>query len=123
MSVIQTVPKALEKALGREATEEFVGLLNQVSENIKTDVIETVSDKFHRHVTDEVTKVRLEIADVRLEVANLRNEMADLRSEFKADISEIHKLLSAQTRWILVVVLAGAVIYPIVAKLIDKLLG
>ncbi|MBW7859370.1 MAG: hypothetical protein H3C43_14015 [Leptonema sp. (in: Bacteria)] len=65
------------------------------------------------------TELKTEMSELRTE---LKTEISNLKAEIKSDITEIHKLLSAQTRWILVVILAGAVIYPIAIKLIDRLL-
>jgi hypothetical protein len=137
MQAFQIIPKEVEKAFGPDGAEKFVLFLNQGFENQKTNIIQAVSDAFHDHVTTEISRVRLEVADLRTDMEKLRAEVktdmaelrtelktdnASLRAEFKADISEVHKAISNQTRWILVALLAGAVLYPISIKLIDRLI-
>ena len=173
MSVVHILPKEVEKAFGPEGSEKFVLFLNDAFDSQKTDVIQTVTDRFEKHVTGEASKVRLEVAELRTElkteiadvradmsefrtelkgdmadlktelkgdmadlktelkgdIGKLDNKISDLRAEFKSDISEVHKSIAdvqkgiaIQTRWILVALLGGAVIYPIAIKLIDRLL-
>lgn len=144
MQAIRPLPKEVQKALGEEGADQFVLFLNKIFEEHKQDTIQAVSDSFHNHVTEEVSKVRLEVADLRSDMVGLRSElksdMADLRAELKSDISHLdnrisglraefksdmaglYRAISIQTRWILMALLGGAIIYPIAIKLIDKLL-
>jgi F0F1-type ATP synthase membrane subunit b/b' len=155
MLAIRTIPKEVEHAFGEEGTRKFVVFLNETFEEQKINVTESVSDSFHRHISEENSKIRLEAAalrsELKIEIAELRTELkteiAELRTELKTDIahvenkiaelradvksdisdvhksiSDIHKAISAQTRWMVAALLAGAVIYPIAIKLIDKLL-
>ena len=166
MKAIRPLPKEVAKVFGPAASDEFIVFINDVFSDQKIDIIQSVSDNFHKQLSQEIapiqvsiaelradmselrtelktdmselrtelktdmaelrTELKTEIAELRTDMANLRTELkteiADLKAEIKSDITEIHKLLSAQTRWILVVLLAGAVIYPIAIKLIDRLL-
>jgi hypothetical protein len=129
MQTFQIIPKEVEKAFGADGAEKFVLFLNQGFENQKTNVIQAVSDAFHDHVTTEVSRIRLDVADLRTDMAELRAEvktdMAELRTELKIDNAslraEFKSDLAAQTRWILIALLGGAVIYPVSIKLIDRL--
>lgn len=126
MPAIHKIPKEVEKAFGEEGTEKFIQFLNETFEDQKKDTIEVVSDRFHRHVTEEASKVRLEVANIRTElkedIGRLDIKISALRAEFKSDMADVQKSIALQTRWILAALLAAAVIYPIAVKLMDRLL-
>ena len=148
MKAIRPLPKEVAKVFGPAASDEFIVFINDVFSDQKIDIIQSVSDNFHKQLSQEIAPIQVSIAELRADMSELRTELktdmselrtelktdmaelrtelkteiADLKAEIKSDITEIHKLLSAQTRWILVVLLAGAVIYPIAIKLIDRLL-
>lgn len=99
MKAVRPLPREFEKLLGEEGAEKFTVFLNDAFEDQKGDVIKAVSDSFHKHVTDEVSKVRLEVADLKVEVkadlAELRTDMADLRTELKTEMAELRAELKA----------------------------
>ena len=59
-------------------------------------------------VSREIADVSREIADVRKEIAEVRKEVAEVRKE----VAEVRKELTAQTRWILTVMVGAAVLIP-----------
>jgi hypothetical protein len=143
MPAFQIIPKEVENAFGPDGAEKFITFLNQGFENQKINIIQSVTDSFHDHVTTEISKVRLEIADLRTElktdiahvetkisdlrtelkmdIAHVETKISDLRAEMKTDFTDVHKAISGQTKWILAALIGGAVLYPISIKLIDKL--
>lgn len=144
MKAVRPLPKEFEKLLGEEGAKEFISFLNDAFEDQKVDVIKGVQDSFQKYVTDEISQVRHEVSEVRQEVADLRTDMAglrtelktdmaelrtelktdtaELRAEMKSDIAQLHRAISIQTRWILVALLGGAVLYPVAMEIVHRLL-
>lgn len=69
------------------------------------------------------------------EISGLRLEIAELRSEMKNDLSNVHKEISglhariaglhnditSQTRWILAGLIGAATLYPLILRLISRI--
>ena len=132
MSAIIKPPKVLEKVIGPEGWDEFVDFLNQTLDDQKSNIIELVSDKFEKKVTEESGIIKLQIAQLKeemhKEISINRIEIAELKADLKGDIAGIHKEIagihkeiSNQTKWILAAILAAVALFPIMNKLIDKL--
>jgi hypothetical protein len=107
---IDAVPAGLRERLGDAATADFVAVLHHARQDMTTDVIRAVGDRFERRLVEETSKLRVdmvqgfsalrqeiavglgggrqELGSVRLElrqeVAALRQDMAVLRQEMAA---------------------------------------
>ena len=123
---IPKFPKKMEELLGSDGKDEFIDFLNDAFHHQEESILQIVSDRFDRRVTEESGKVNQsvsnldnrvteEISGVKLELAGLRSDMYEMRSELKSEIT-------MQTKWIVTILLAGSVIYPLVNKLVDKIL-
>ena len=137
MTRIPKFPKKMEELLGSDGKNEFIDFLNDSFHHQEDSVLQTVSDRFDRRVTEEdgvvnqsislldkrvteeIGKVNQSISllDKRLtkEISGVRNDMHEMKSELKSEIT-------LQTKWIVTIILAGSVIYPVVNKLITKFL-
>ncbi len=90
-------------------------LIQSAQEDQKSVLFQLVEDRFARRVQE--TEQRL--------VERMDARFLDVQKQFgevQKQIVGVHEALSRQTRWLLTLVLAAAVIYPLVTKLIDKLL-
>ncbi len=120
MPLIQKIPRRLQELLGPDGTDEYVDFLNVALDAQKSDVVQLVSDRFERIVSEEVGKVRMEVASLRVELkgdlAGLDSKVANIRAELKSD-------MAAQTKWIVVTFLGVAafisVVLPFMWKLAD----
>ena len=122
------VPKPLREKLGEEATDSLVELFREKDEEQKGHLFDLVEERFERRLLETESRIR---ADMSKMEAGIRADMSKMEAGIRADMSkgfleiqkqfvEVHKAIANQTRWILTALLAGAVIYPIVVKLIDK---
>ena len=139
-----TVPPALQDKLGDEASAALLDLLHEDRNGQRDLLLQSVEDRFLRHIAEsegrlrsemqagflelqrqmgvlradvsrEIADVRKEIADVRKEIADVRKEIADVRKEIaevRKEVAEVRKELTAQTRWILTVMVGAAVLIP-----------
>ena len=154
MIKIPKFPKKMEELLGADGKDEFIDFLNDSFSHQEDNVLQVVSDRFDRRVTEESSLMKIafnnlemrvteQIArlDIRLtkevtfldtritkeiskvndsisnldkrvtaEIAGVNISIANLKSELKSDITN-------QTRWIVAILLAGTVIYPVVNQL------
>ncbi|WP_244241081.1 LA_3696 family protein [Leptospira selangorensis] len=134
--MFRRIPRKLEEVLGDEGTDEFIDFINDSFSANKENVVELVSDRFEKRLSEELnalrTEVKEDIAELRLElkadIAGLRIEMTEfkmevkeeisaLRVEMKTEFAEIYKLISAQTRWMLGAIVALTGIFSIIVKL------
>ncbi|MBW7856731.1 MAG: hypothetical protein H3C43_00125, partial [Leptonema sp. (in: Bacteria)] len=82
MKAIRPLPKEVAKVFGPAASDEFIVFINDVFSDQKTDIIQSVSDNFHKHV-------RQEIAPIQVSIAELRADMSELRTELKTEMAEL----------------------------------
>jgi hypothetical protein len=68
---------ALRTKVGDDGFLELVEMLDSGGNQWKKDVLEIVTDRFERRLTEEIGAVRLEIASVRVEIAAMRREITD----------------------------------------------
>ena len=132
MAVV-SVPRPLQDRLGDDATASLVEMLRQLEEEQeerrevqKEHLFQLLEERFLRHVAESDHRTRKElgkeISDVRKE---LGNEISDVRkeiSEVRKDISEVRKEITTQTRWILAVMGAAAVLIPIMQRVMATLI-
>ena len=112
MAVV-AVPRALREKLGDDASDSLVDLLQQFEAEQTDHLIEMVEERF---VRSELGK---EIGSLRSE---LGKEIGSLRTELGKEIAEVRKEITVQTRWILAVLVAAAVLVPIIQRVMEALL-
>ena len=140
MAVV-AVPRALREKLGDDASDSLVDLLQQFEAEQTDHLIEMVEERFVRRVVESENRLRNElreemhagfmglqkqIGDVRAEIGSVRTELhkeiGSLRSELGKEIAEVRKEITVQTRWILAVLVAAAVLVPIIQRVMEALL-
>ena len=129
MAVV-SVPRPLQDRLGDDATASLVEMLRQFEEEQeerrevqKEQLFQILEERFLRHMAESEHRTRKElgkeISDVRKE---LGKEISDVRKELGKEISDVRKEITTQTRWILVVMGAAAVLIPIMQRLMATLI-
>ena len=140
MAVV-AVPRALREKLGDDASDSLVDLLQQFEAEQTDHLIEMVEERFVRRVVESENRLRNElreemhagfmglqkqIGDVRAEIgsvrAELNKEIGSVRTELSKEIAEVRKEITVQTRWILAVLVAAAVLVPIIQRVMEALL-
>ena len=140
MAVV-AVPRALREKLGDDASDSLVDLLQQFEAEQTDHLIEMVEERFVRRVVESENRLRNElreemhagfmglqkqIGDVRAEIgsvrAELNKEIGSVRTELGKEIAEVRKEITVQTRWILAVLVAAAVLVPIIQRVMEALL-
>ena len=101
MAVV-AVPRALREKLGDDASDSLVDLLQQFEAEQTDHLIEMVEERFVR--------------------SELGKEIGSLRTELGKEIAEVRKEITVQTRWILAVLVAAAVLVPIIQRVMEALL-
>ena len=125
-----TVPPALQDKLGDEASAVLLDLLHEDRNGQRDLLLQSVEDRFLRHIAESEGRLRSEMqagflelqrqmgvlrADVSREIADVRKEIGDVRKEIaevRKEVAEVRKELTAQTRWILTVMVGAAVLIP-----------
>ena len=123
MAVV-AVPRALREKLGDDASDSLVDLLQQFEAEQTDHLIEMVEERFVRsELGKEIGSLRTEFGK---EIGSLRSELGkeigSLRTELGKEIAEVRKEITVQTRWILAVLVAAAVLVPIIQRVMEALL-
>ena len=127
MAVV-AVPRALREKLGDDASDSLVDLLQQFEAEQTDHLIEMVEERFVRsELGKEIGSLRSELGK---EIGSLRTELGkeigSLRTELGKEIgslrTELGKEITVQTRWILAVLVAAAVLVPIIQRVMEALL-
>lgn len=79
---------------------------------------QTATAELHTSIAELRAEMKADFAGVQKDIAGLHGQIAGLHRE----ISGLHGLISAQTRWMLAGLAAAVTLYPIVTKLIGRLL-
>ena len=138
---VMAVPRALREKLGDDASDSLVDLLQQFEAEQSDHLIEMVEERFVRRVVESEHRLRNElreemhagfmglqkqIGDVRAEIGSVRTELhkeiGSVRTELSKEIAEVRKEITVQTRWILAVLVAAAVLVPIIQRVMEALL-
>ncbi len=145
---VMAVPRALREKLGDDASDSLVDLLQQFEAEQSDHLIEMVEERFVRRVVESENRLRNElreemhagfmglqkqIGDVRAEIGSVRTELhkeiGSVRTELskeiaevRKEIAEVRKEITVQTRWILAVLVAAAVLVPIIQRVMEALL-
>lgn len=143
-ALVQNIPARLGEVLGPSGTVEFVDFLNESFGNSQANTAGILTEKLENRITKEASQVQVEItgmrsefvdlrsnvsrlssefadlrsefSGLRLEFADLRADFADHRSEMKSEISEIHKMIATQTRWIFGAMIGLVGVFSIIVK-------
>ena len=141
-----SVPRPLRDKLGDEASDSLIELFQKQESDQKAHLFEVLEDRFSRRlevaifgVRDDMGKLESGIhQDMAKMESGIRQDMAKMESGIREDmnrgflevgkqftevhkeISGIHKAISGQTKWLLIMMLAGLTIYPVIQKLVDK---
>ncbi|MCE9500645.1 MAG: hypothetical protein K8R21_09120 [Leptospira sp.] len=92
--------------------------------------LRTEFGELRSEVKAEIGELR---AEVKAEIGELKTEIADSRSEsktntlsskveFKSDMARIHEAIATQTRWLLVLGIGLVTIYPILNRVVTRLI-
>ena len=138
---VMAVPRALREKLGDDASDSLVDLLQQFEAEQSDHLIKMVEERFVRRVVESENRLRNElreemhagfmglqkqIGDVRAEIGSVRTELhkeiGSVRTELSKEIAEVRKEITVQTRWILAVLVAAAVLVPIIQRVMEALL-
>ena len=136
MAVV-SVPRPLQDRLGDDASASLVEMLRQLEDEQeerrevqKEHLFQLLEERFLRHVAESDHRTRKElgkeISDVRKElgkeISDVRKELGKEISEVRKEISEVRKEITTQTRWILAVMGAAAVLIPIMQRVMATLI-
>jgi len=124
------VPRPLQDRLGNDATTSLLEMVRQIEDEQeerrevqKEHLFQVLEERFLRHVAEAEHRTRKElgreIADVRKE---LGREIADVRKDLGKEIADVRKEITTQTRWILAVMGAAAVLIPIMQRVMSTLM-
>ena len=118
MAVV-SVPRPLQIRLGDDATASLVEMLRQLEEEQeerrevqKEHLFQILEERFLRHVAESDHRTRTELG----------KEIADVRKDLGKEIADVRKEITIQTRWILVVMGAAAVLIPIMQRIMATLI-
>lgn len=144
MPMFHRMPRKFEEVIGSQGVDEFVGFMNTAFAANRENIVEIVSERFERRLSEEIhafrSEIKTEIADLRAEfksdlaelrsefkseIAELRadfkmelkQEISDLRSEMNEKFAEVYELISSQTKWVFGAVVALTGIFSIIVKL------
>ena len=70
----------------------------------------------------EVGELRGEIGSVRGEIGSVRAEIGSVRAELHKEMAAVRSEITIQTRWILAVLGAAAILFPIIQRVMETLL-
>ena len=140
MAVV-SVPRPLQDRLGDDATASLVEVLRQLEEEQeerrevqKEHLFQLLEERFLRHVAESEHRTRQELGkeisdlrtELRKEISDLRKdlgkEISDLRKDLGKEIADVRKEITTQTRWILAVMGAAAVLIPIMQRVMATLI-
>ena len=112
---VLSVPRPLQERLGDVATASLVEMLRQFEDDQeerrevqKEHLFQLLEERFLRHVAESEQRTRKEIAD--------------LRADLSKEITGVHKEITVQTRWIVAVMAAAAVLIPIMLRVMEAII-
>ncbi len=118
--VVQTVGDRFERRLVEETSKLRIELKEDIA-GIRTEMI-GLRAEFKENIADLKAELKEDLSAVKTVNAGLQTELkgdiSGLRSEMKSDNAVLHRDIAVQTRWILAVFLAAAVLYPILNQLV-----
>ena len=121
MAVI-SVPRDLREKLGDEGSESLVDLLRQVNGEQREDLIAVVEERFARRVMEARDDVRSEMhagfLDLQQQIGGVRAELHQEIAKVHERIGELRKEITVQTRWLVTVMVAASMLFPVMQKVL-----
>ena len=111
-----TVPPALHDKLGDEASAALLDLLHEARNGQRDLLLQSVEDRFLRHVAESEGRLRSEMQagflDLQRQGGALRADVSKEIGDVRKEVADVRKELTTQTRWILTVMVGAAVLIP-----------
>ena len=121
MAVI-SVPRDLREKLGDAGSESLVELLRQVNGEQREDLIAVVEERFSRRVMEARDDVRSEVhagfLDLQQQIGGVRAELHQEIAKVHEKIGELRKEVTVQTRWLVTVMVAASILFPVMQKVL-----
>ena len=121
MAVI-SVPRDLREKLGDAGSESLVELLRQVNGEQREDLIAVVEERFARRVMEARDDVRSEMhagfLDLQQQIGGVRAELHQEIAKVHERIGELRKEITVQTRWLVTVMVAASMLFPVMQKVL-----
>jgi hypothetical protein len=109
------IPDSLRSRLGDEASNDLAELIRISQENQRSFVLELVEDRF---------ALRLKESESRL-TERMDSRFLDIEKQFSEvhrQIAGVHAAIASQTRWLLTLLLGALVLYPLISRLMTRLI-
>ncbi len=121
-----TVPPALQDKLGDEASAALIDLLHEARNGQRELLLQSVEDRFLRHVAESEGRLRSEMQagflDLQRQMGVLRADVSKEIGDVRKELADVRKELTTQTRWILTVMVGAAVLIPTLQRVMAWLL-
>ena len=121
MAVI-SVPRDLREKLGDAGSESLVELLRQVNGEQREDLIAVVEERFARRVMEARDDVRSKMhagfLDLQQQIGGVRAELHQEIAKVHEKIGELRKEITVQTRWLVTVMVAASMLFPVMQKVL-----
>ena len=121
MAVI-SVRRDLREKLDDEGSESPVELLRQVNGEQREDMIAVVEERFARRVMEARDDVRSKMhagfLDLQQQIGGVRAELHQEMAKVHEKIGELRKEITVQTRWLVTVMVAASILFPVMQKVL-----
>ena len=121
MAVI-SVPRDLREKLGDAGSESLVELLRQVNGEQREDLIAVVEERFSRRVMEARDDVRngmhAGFLDLQQQIGGVRAEIHQEIAKVHEKIGELRKEVTVQRRWLVTVMVAVSILFPVMQKVL-----
>ncbi|MBE7439625.1 MAG: hypothetical protein HS115_14310 [Spirochaetales bacterium] len=145
-----TIPESLRQKLGDAASQDLAELIRISQENQRSIILELVEDRFALRLKemesrlnermdarfldvqkqfDEIQKqfgeVQKQFGEVQKQFGEIQKQFGEIPKQFgevQKQITGVHGAIAAQTRWLLILALGAITLYPLITRLIDRLL-
>ncbi|MBM9499955.1 hypothetical protein JWG44_06790 [Leptospira sp. 201903071] len=96
----------MEEVLGAEGVDQFVDFLNSAFDASRAQILETSSDRFERHLSIEIAKLKVEFMAFKTDIKNeflefkiqIQSENAKFRSEIRTEIADFKAEIQKEIR-------------------------
>ena len=120
--VVISVPRDLREKLGDAGSESLVELLRQVNGEQREDLIAVVEERFARRVMEARDDVRSKMhagfLDLQQQIGGVRAELHQEIAKVHEKIGELRKEITVQTRWLVTVMVAASILFPVMQKVL-----
>jgi len=122
-----SLPEEVAAVFG-SAAPKFVDFLSSSFSVQRDEVIQMSALSYEKSLEKEIAGVRLEIAELRAEMkadfADVQKQISGLHKDISglhARIAGLHNDITTQTRWILAGLIGAATLYPLITRLISRI--